>query len=104
MLILIEKDSATKIPKEVTPEQAADFAKDFTVEVVGEDGATMPYAEWLNSAEVDPEAIAQAKEAEAHRLQDEQAKADADAAAAEEERLAAEAEAARIAALNHPEE
>lgn len=43
MQILIHKDSATKVPKEVTEEQAADYAKQFTVEVVNEDGTVTPY-------------------------------------------------------------
>lgn len=51
MLILIEKDSATRVPKECTPEQAAGFAAEFPVHVVGDDGTTVPYAEWKAAQE-----------------------------------------------------
>lgn len=46
MLILIEKDSATRIPKEVTPEQAEAFSRDFNVLVVNDDGNNMPFDDW----------------------------------------------------------
>jgi hypothetical protein len=52
MLILIEKDAVTRIPKEVTPDQAEAFATDFPVHVVGEDGSTVSFAEWKALQEV----------------------------------------------------
>lgn len=52
MLILIEKDAATRIPKEVTPDQAEAFATDFAVHVVNEDGSTISFAEWKALQEV----------------------------------------------------
>lgn len=61
MLILIEKDSSTRVPKECTPEQAQAFSADFPVHVVGDDGVTTPYAEWKESqgdAPVDDQAKA----------------------------------------------
>lgn len=47
MLILIEKDSATRIPKDVSEEEAAVFAEQFPVFVVNDDASTTPYSEWL---------------------------------------------------------
>jgi hypothetical protein len=52
MLILIEKDAATRIPKEVTPDQAEAFATEFPVHVVNEDGSTVSFAEWKALQEV----------------------------------------------------
>jgi hypothetical protein len=46
MLILIEKDSSTRIPKDVTLEQAESFAAEFAVHVVNEDGSTTPFSDW----------------------------------------------------------
>jgi hypothetical protein len=43
MHIIIEKDPATRIPKECTEEQAAEFANDFAVFVVAEDGSLAPF-------------------------------------------------------------
>lgn len=57
MLILIEKDTATRVPKECTPEQAEAFAADFPVHVVGDDGVTTTFAEW--KAVQDPQTGAQ---------------------------------------------
>lgn len=43
MQILIEKDSATKVPRECTLEQAHTLvAQGFTVHAVGEDGSEQP--------------------------------------------------------------
>jgi len=53
MLILIEKDSATRIPKEVSAAEAASFAAEFPVYVVNEDGS--------NTAWADREALIQAE-------------------------------------------
>jgi len=53
MLILIEKDSATRIPKEVSADEAASFAAEFPVYVVNEDGS--------NTAWADREALIQAE-------------------------------------------
>lgn len=54
MLILIEKDSATRIPKECNPEQAEAFTNDFVVYVVNEDGSNTEFREWKNlHAEID---------------------------------------------------
>ncbi|MBF8177244.1 C-type lectin-like domain-containing protein [Herminiimonas contaminans] len=46
MLILIEKDSATRIPKEVEPAEAEALAASFPVLVVNEDGSNTPFADW----------------------------------------------------------
>lgn len=43
MHILIQKDAATRVPKECTEEEAAAFANEFDVFVVGEDGGVSPY-------------------------------------------------------------
>lgn len=51
MLILIEKDTATRVPKECTPEQAEAFSEDFVVHVVGDDGVTTTFAEWKAAQE-----------------------------------------------------
>ncbi len=43
MLIQIEKDTATKIVKEVTEDEAARLATMFPVSIVAEDGSTTSY-------------------------------------------------------------
>lgn len=64
MLILIEKDSATRVPKEATEEQAAEFATQFPVFVVNDDASTTPFADWKaanqspDTVEDDPYAVA----------------------------------------------
>ena len=62
MLILIEKDPATKIPREVSgPDEAASFAaQGFVVHVVAEDGSTSLFAEQaapLSAASNDKERV-----------------------------------------------
>lgn len=41
--ILIQKDPATRIAKQASQEQAAEYAKDFDVFVVNEDGSVSPF-------------------------------------------------------------
>lgn len=60
MLILIEKDPCTRIPKEVTPEEAASLAGQFTVLVVTDEGGSIAYADWLaNQAPVEVIALSE---------------------------------------------
>jgi hypothetical protein len=47
MLILIEKDTATRVPKDCTPEQAQEYSNSFPVHVVNSDSSTTPWAEWV---------------------------------------------------------
>jgi len=55
MQILIEKDSATKVPRECTLEQAhALVAQGFTVHAVGDDGSEQPLPD-LPQADDQPE-------------------------------------------------
>ena len=56
MLILIEKDSATRVPREVTENEAAKLAVEFTVFVVTEDGSNVPYAEFVGMDDGEPDA------------------------------------------------
>jgi hypothetical protein len=47
MLILIEKDGATRIPKDVKDATEAEgYAADFPVFVVNDDGSSTPFADW----------------------------------------------------------
>lgn len=51
MLILIEKDSATRVPKECTLEEAQALATQFPIHVVNEDGSTTTLADHLAAQE-----------------------------------------------------
>lgn len=46
MLILIEKDSATRVPKEVNAAEAEALAANFPVLVVNDDGSNISFADW----------------------------------------------------------
>lgn len=52
MLILIEKEPASRVPKEVTEAEADDFASKFTVFVINEDGSNTEYSAWKAAQEV----------------------------------------------------
>lgn len=54
MQIIIEKDTATHIPKECTREEAAAFATQFPATVVTEDG-NVPWAEFAEANPTDEE-------------------------------------------------
>ncbi len=55
MFIVIEKDPATKVPKECSEDEAAGFAVDFPVTVVV-DGIQVPYADWKADQDTEPKA------------------------------------------------
>jgi len=91
MLVLIEKDSATRVPKECTLEQAEVFAGEFPVHVVNDDASTTPFADWKAElhAAAEEEREAEAARVEAQHLENERV--------AEQNRLQAEAMAAQQA-------
>lgn len=51
MLFLIEKDSATRIPKDCSLEEAKAMSERFPVHVVKEDGSTQPLPDYLAEQE-----------------------------------------------------
>jgi hypothetical protein len=51
VLILIEKDSATRVPKDCSLEDAQALATQFPIHVVNEDGSTTPLADYVRGLE-----------------------------------------------------
>lgn len=51
MLFLIEKDSATRVPRDCSLEEAQEVATQFPVHVVKEDGSTQSLADYMAAQE-----------------------------------------------------